>query len=1112
MGDISFTDECDNTTVRVGNCEITVNGLMDASNHSTQSGDVLIRVRKPSGDKNSLGTSSSHVSQTNSSELVGVQEESMKRAKSAPRTRHGVAAEEENECSRSGVKARREIFERRLSAAGNTTGQTSDAGNTVQSNPRVSIFKQRASMSSSMPKNTAVVPTTPSGIVGKLGVSKFGPCEPGVPIQKPPTVSCPFQYEYDYDELKNKWSTLASSKEHPSEVADPDVRKRLAFLKRLNQYRRRDIVVEPDIVKSVQRRGSTGKMTGLQPLEKESTTANKVDGKHKSKIVMASKQKKAHKKKKQHSKEIPRLVKRRNSMGNTRLAYEPIVALYWNPARERLMDTICNLTYETQETDDVAIPSPPTMYDRGIVQRRASTGRLRLDEEDTTWLYAREDHEIADADVRGGKHHKKRSKKKKCKEKMKAAKEALRQQSSMNSKSKKSPPSLHRKMSVVPNAQSSHSKQEEPANETPSDDDTDAKPRRRVERRGSTGAVPLAEEADSRLHRKKKMRQEHKRRQRATNLSREGKSMKPDASEEAPPKASLLGLLDPSMALDDGSDDPSSWLVGDGEHVFTIAPYKPPPPKIRKTQKLTPRELELDLDGDSSDEESENNCDDDFERQFFSSRPGTTRGKSFTTKTKNDPGDDKTQTTENDSDDDGDDFAANFFGLRPGTTRGKSFAAKRDPPKPVHEKVQTPLGESDSDGDCSPANLFDGRPGATRGTSFMKKRDPPKPVDETCQTPDSDSDGDCSPANFFGGRPGVTRGRSFLKENPAPEPVIETPERLRMSTVDEHPEDDSPKPAKTVQKSRSAPTEPTSPVTKVKDKKSRVVGEKSSSSSHKVPWTPKTPTKKKNFLSSRDTKSPEHKKSGFSTEEKAPRTPKTLSKTKKLSSTSTGSCSTKSPTKGSAHKKHNKNPKKDPETRDWSFKITSPSRTLHGYEDKDAAKPFMTKAIPLDPSLGGSDKPLTHRHRVSTSATVPATKSHHKDHTPSTHRRRASTSAAAVATTKPDKDDLATKTTHSASSTTSGASFGNDQDVAAPPPRKSSSNSKADKKLLKALALISKADQSQVIEALHELGETNPAVESIQGGLLGKKEKAPSKTKKHGKTERKQRQKQKPGG
>jgi len=1049
--------KADHATVLVGDREIMMNDLLDSSTHTTQSGRINIRVRKPSGDKNSLGPSSTtHMSLTNSSELLPVQK-SAERAQSAPRVRRAVATEEGNVCSQLGVQARREVFERRTPAAGNTTESTSLAGNATISKSPKSIFKRRASTSPLIPENTSVASTTPSKSIGKLGnfTSKRGSCGPGVSILKASTTSRPFQYEYDYYELKNKWSTLASTKTGPIELEDPDIHKRLGFLKRLSQYKRRQVVAEPEIVKSVQRRGSTGKMAALKPLEKESTKTNKVNGKYKSKNVSGSKQKIVPRNKKRHLNETSRLVKRRNSMGNTRLSDEPVVALYWNPARERLMDPVGYLVDETQEMDNAAIPSPPTMYDRGIVQRRASTGRLRLDEEDTTWLYAREDHEIADADVRGGERHKKNSKKKKSVAKMNAAKEKLRAQSSMNSSSKKS--SFLRKMSMVPTAQSSLSKQEDHTNETSSDDDSVKKPRRRIERRGSTGAVPLSEEADSRLHRKKKMRQDHKRRRRATNLSREGKSMKPDASPEARPKASLLGLLDPYVALDDGTDDPSSWLAGDEEHVFTIAPYKPPPPKIRKTQKLTPRELELDLDGDSSDDDSDNFIDDDFERQFFSLRPGMTRGKSFTAAGKNDPGDDKTQTTENDSDDEGEDFAATVFGLRPGTTRGNSFALKRDPPKAtVDDKAQKPDSDSNSDDDCSPANFFGGRPGATRGGSFLMKRDPTKPVDNKYQAPESDcnSDDDCSPVNFFGGRPGATRGMSFVKKRPVPEPIIEN----QMSTVDEFPRNSSSKPVTTTQKIVSVPTEPTSPVAEVKNKKSHLSDEKSSSSSHKAPSTPKSSSKKKKVSS--DKKSEEKKKSSASTEEKAVRTPKTPLKTKK-GSLSGRSTTKSSPTKITVHGKQNKTPKKSPEKRDWTFKMVSPSRTLHGYGDDDHAKELKTKQIPMSPVVTGSDKSPTRKRRASTSAVTTLT------------------------TPKADKGDSI--------SSTRGISFGKDQ--VASPSRASSGKSKTDKKLLKALTLISKADQSQVIEALHQLGETNPGVEVLQSELLGKKQETSSKTK-----------------
>ena len=274
-----------------------------------------------------------------------------------------------------------------------------------------------------------------------------------------------------------------------------------------------------------------------------------------------------------------------------------------------------------------------------------------------------------------------------------------------------------------------------------------------------------------------------------------------------------------------------------------------------------------------------------------------------------------------------------------------------------------------------------------------------------------------------------------------------------MATLDEGTKEDSPKPVKTARKSHSVPTEPTSLVTKVKDKKSRGSGEKSSSLSHKAPSTPKTLAKKKKVSASRPDESPEHKKSSVSTE-KAPQSPKTLSKTNKLLN-----CSSRS-TNG----QKTKTPNKAPKAYNWEFKMVSPS------PDKDAGAP-PTKQIPLAPALAATNNP---------SAQL-------------THRRRASTSAAAPVRQR-DKDDSLTKSSHTSSSTSSGASFGEDKQGVAPSP-KSLGGSKADKELLKALTLISKADQSKVLEALNQLGEGSLSMEVLQGELLGKEEGSTKKTK-----------------
>ena len=558
--------------------------------------------------------------------------------------------------------------------------------------------------------------------------NKRGSCGPGVSVTltaRATTTSS--KSNTDYEQVRERWkSRTTQPKEAPKPVVNEE--KRLGILNRLRKLRRRrQDLKEPEIVRSVARRGSTGKMRALEPVNKAETQRV---ARKKSKLMPSLHRATVHSPRDEHHrrrktkmdkvskhnhKQEKRRLTRRNSTGGVRFEDEPVVTLYWNPARGRLLDPVLLPDVERENSAQKREEkSTPDMHTRGVIQRRASTGRIRMEDEDTTWLFAREDHEIANANVRGSKSAKKdKITKHKSKESMRAAKEALKavasgkelkKESSRHAKLRKSKP---KKAST-----STHSKTH----------DRDKAQQRKVERRGSTGAVPLTDDAESRLHRKKKMRQEHKRRRREMNLTREGASKIPGASSEARPKASLLGLLDPSMAMGDGSDHPSSWLVGDEEHIFTIAPYKPPPPKIMRTTKMTPRELELELDSDSSDDESHSSIE-SFAASFFSSRPGTSRrnsAKSSSHNAKSASTEDKTQTT--DVDDSDDEFAEHFFSSRPGTTRGHSMdddeSARFCMSRPGRKKMNSAL---EDDGDAMfAANFFGGRPTTVRGKSVYK--------------------------------------------------------------------------------------------------------------------------------------------------------------------------------------------------------------------------------------------------------------------------------------------------------------------------------------------------------------------------------------------------------
>lgn len=296
-------------------------------------------------------------------------------------------------------------------------------------------------------------------------------------------------------------------------------------------------------------------------------------------------------------------AKRRNSTGRARFADEPVVNLYWNPAGQDDPDNddLAQSTWRHDEhatfTEDYQKDTPSaqqnnyhtssdeTPLDRlqrkGLMQRRKSTGWTRFAQEPTHWLYTREDEEIEKADIpeqqtgdhgMGTSKHKahKRNRGKKGTQQgqrqttqdfekngsITGTPKAFKFQQQQDQDDDREPPII-----VLPQAIPVH---EEQTNS----------PLRSVQRRLSTGAVPMDKEGDSRLHRKQRIRREHKSRTRGL-LRRERDSVySPSNSPGKPRKASLMGLLDPMAALADDAENPKSYLAGGEDFLFTFAPLR----------------------------------------------------------------------------------------------------------------------------------------------------------------------------------------------------------------------------------------------------------------------------------------------------------------------------------------------------------------------------------------------------------------------------------------------------------------------------------------------------------------------------------------------------------
>jgi hypothetical protein len=502
------------------------------------------------------------------------------------------------------------------------------------------------------------------------------------------------KYDYDYKGIHNTWTnrTQEAFEQQTEQNGWNPLRLR----------RRRQQVQEPAISK-MPRRGSTGKLAAVDSshsMTSRNSRENRRGGRRNSKSIKAD------------NKKVPlrsqKLI-RRASTGAVRLAEEPVVTIFWNPARE---ETLASSMHE-DPAEAIQTRDPPDARERGIVPRRASTGWVRLTQEPTIWMYAREDHEIAQAEIR---------------KEPEKVQEIVRVDDPSTEKAESSSMGLYKaklrrnEHSVMPVSRTRPSAADA-GQSIPEDNDSGIElhqewgktthndkgtaPPRMVVRRKSTGAVPLADEPDSRLHRKLKMRQDHKRR---SSIVRERGACVPKNTGPRR-KATLLGLLDPASSMADNPDDPTSWLAGGSTHIFTICPYKKPKSKKNKKKKKKSK---------SKDEEDDEL---DVAAQHFSMRPGGNRGMSFMDKPQ--------EGSDSDSEPD-----ASQFNLRPGGTRGMSFMDKPQEGS-----------DSDSEPDASQFNL---RPGGTRGMSFMDK-------------PQEGSDSDSEPdASHFNMRPGCMRGMSFI--------------------------------------------------------------------------------------------------------------------------------------------------------------------------------------------------------------------------------------------------------------------------------------------------------------------------------------------------------------
>lgn len=556
------------------------------------------------------------------------------------------------------------------------------------------------------------------------------------------------QYEYDYKETQKVWQTRTSRERngedrHGSSTAREQ--KQQWSPKQLKSRRKQ--VKQQSLAQRMPKRGSMGlvgtvsrefKTEDLYPSIHEEVESRRGSGVRafnstcNTEDTRSSHRRRRRRRKKNEAKLPParrRQAKRRNSTGRVRLSEEPVVTIYWNPSGRDNEDeddlaqstwrhdehALCADDYRNapsyighHQHDQSAGHTLDILERKGLIQRRKSTGGSRLTEEPTHWLYARDEHDIAQADIP--------SEAKKVEAKMATADASKRRVSPRQEETVKGLKRPSRKSSQdqarayqeeVLHVEEAVRKGKEAASEAAFDhpenhsvvlkqsipvheDSAPNAPLRRVERRGSTGAVPLAEEPESRLHRKQKIRRELKR---SSGLRRERQSVfRPGApSPNSPRKASLMGLLDPLSSLADNPEDPRSYLMGDEDHICTFVPLyvpqKPPTPPAK-----------------GSDSDS-----DDPSKAFCSSlRPG---GCFNYERNDDDTGIGHSEHSKRSNESSEDDVRAQqVYSMRPGATRGASFSQPREEER----------GHQSNDSDDGGAACFSMRPGAFRGESFSK--------------------------------------------------------------------------------------------------------------------------------------------------------------------------------------------------------------------------------------------------------------------------------------------------------------------------------------------------------------------------------------------------------
>eukprot|EP00977_Amphora_coffeiformis_P015841 scaffold4743_cov171-Amphora_coffeaeformis.AAC.14 len=454
-------------------------------------------------------------------------------------------------------------------------------------------------------------------------------------------------YEYDYKETQKVWQTRTgkqrngeygkhrSAKEHKQQWSPKQLKKRRLLLQ------------QQSLAQRMPKRGSMGlvgtvsqkfKPQDLYPgvhehqLDRRSSGLRAFNSTCSTQDTRSNHRRTRRRRKTNEAKLPParrNKPKRRNSTGCVRFSEEPIVTIYWNPAGQdededdlaqstwrhdehaRCTEDYRNISLSERQEDQRGGNTVYSLERKGLIQRRKSTGCSRFTEEPTHWLYGREDHEIVQADIPStqkkaeAKKAREQGLRKPCRkasmtpeevirEEMKHAEEAVRKGREAANRA-----ALDHPQGIVMLKQAIPVHEDSPPNT----------PLRRVERRGSTGAVPLAEEPESRLHRKQKIRRELKR---SNGLRRERQSVfrRASPSPNSPRKASVMGLLDPLSNLPETFMDPRRFLMGAEDYVCASAPsYVQRKPSFPTLEALDSKSLNTNPNGalifDEIDEDSD---------------------------------------------------------------------------------------------------------------------------------------------------------------------------------------------------------------------------------------------------------------------------------------------------------------------------------------------------------------------------------------------------------------------------------------------------------------------------------------------------------------------------